>query len=68
MQGAEAYRAVAQRGIEVSRENGVEIIELTDEERARWAEAMQPATDAWLESAVGQGLSGTDVRALMTGE
>lgn len=68
MQGAEAYRAVAQRGIEVSRENGVEIIELTDEERARWAEAMVPATDAWLENAVGQGLSGTEVRALMTGE
>ncbi len=68
LEGAKAYRNVSQRGIEVSRENGVEIISLTEEEIARWLEAMQPVTDAWIESSVSQGLIGADVSKLMKGE
>ena len=67
MRGGEAYRAMAQRGIDIARENGVEIIELSDEERARWDAAIQPAMDEWLASDVGQGLTGAEVTAIMKG-
>ena len=68
MRGAEAYERAGQRGIEVSKESGVEEIRLSDEERARWEEAMRPALDAWLASEVGQGMTGQDVWTLMRGE
>jgi TRAP-type C4-dicarboxylate transport system substrate-binding protein len=61
-------KAIAQRGIEVARENGVEIIELSDDERARWDAAIQPAMDEWLASDVGQGQTGADIMKLMKGE
>ncbi|WP_282027029.1 TRAP transporter substrate-binding protein [Limimaricola cinnabarinus] len=68
MRGGEAYRDMGQRGIDVARENGVEIIELSDEERARWDAAIQPAMDDWLASGLGQGLTGADLARLFKGE
>lgn len=68
LSGAEKYAGLAEHGVNVARENGVEIIELSDDEKARWAEAAQPALDAWLASDVGQGLTGAEVSALMTGQ
>jgi len=68
LQGAARYEAVGQRGLAVSEENGVERIDLSDEERARWEAAMQPAVEAWLASEVSQGMTGADIKALMRGE
>lgn len=68
LSGAQMYASLAERGVEVARENGVEIITLSDEEKVRWNEAAQPAVDAWLASEVGQGLTGSEVSALMTGQ
>lgn len=67
MSGAERYRGMAERGIEVARENGVEIIELPQEEQARWDAAVQPALEEWLASEVGQGLTGQEIWDLMRG-
>ena len=66
--GGRVYRAAAGRGIDTARENGVEVIELTDAEIARFNEAMQPAMDAFLASEIREGLSGADVVAAMKGE
>ncbi len=68
MQGAETYNKIGARGIEVSKENGVEVYELPDDERARWEAAIQPALDAWLASEVGQGMTGQQVMDLMQGK
>ncbi|PSL20044.1 TRAP transporter substrate-binding protein [Shimia abyssi] len=67
MQGAKAYDAIAQKALDVSAKNGVDIINLSDEEAARWDAAIQPAMDAWMASEVGQGLTGADVTKLMQG-
>jgi TRAP-type C4-dicarboxylate transport system substrate-binding protein len=67
MEGAKMYRAIGQKGIDVSAAAGVEIIELDAEERARWDAAIQPAMDEWLASEVGQGLTGAQVMSLMQG-
>jgi TRAP-type C4-dicarboxylate transport system substrate-binding protein len=68
MQGGQAYRDLADRGIEIARDSGVEIIELSDEERARWDATIQPAMDEWLASDLGQGLTGADLARLFKGE
>jgi TRAP-type transport system periplasmic protein len=68
MSGAKMYNAAAIKGIDVSRGNGVEIIELSDDTSAAWLEAMSSATDAWMDSDISQGLSGSDVAKLMKGE
>jgi TRAP-type C4-dicarboxylate transport system substrate-binding protein len=44
------------RAQEVFEENGVEMIVLSDDERARWAEAVQPVVDAAVEEAEGRGV------------
>ena len=67
LQGAKTYQAIGQRGIDVAAQNGVEVIELSDEERARWDAAIQPAMEQWLGQEVGQGLSGAEVMSLMQG-
>ncbi|MEM1077275.1 MAG: TRAP transporter substrate-binding protein [Pseudomonadota bacterium] len=67
LEGGKMYKAIAQRGIDVARENGVEIIELSDAERARWDATIQPAMDAWLASDVGQGKTGAEITAIMKG-
>ncbi len=68
MEGAKKYDAIAERALEVSAQNGVEIITLSPEESARWDETIQPAMETWLASEVGQGLTGADVTKLMKGE
>ncbi|WP_299304561.1 TRAP transporter substrate-binding protein [uncultured Litoreibacter sp.] len=67
MEGAKMYDAIAQKALDVSAKNGVEIINLSDDEAARWDAAIQPAMDAWMASEVGQGLTGADVTKLMQG-
>lgn len=67
LSGGEVYRDDALRGIEVARDNGVEIIELSDEEIARFNEAMQPAMDAFLASTISGDLTGADVIDVMQG-
>lgn len=66
--GGRVYRQAAGRGIQIARDNGVEVIELTDAEIARFNEAMQPAMDAFLSSEVSDGLTGAEVIAAMNGE
>ncbi|SIO11195.1 TRAP transporter substrate-binding protein [Vannielia litorea] len=68
MKGGQIYRDMAERGIEVARENGVEIIELSAEERARWDAAIQPALDEWMATDLGQGMTGADLARLFKGE
>lgn len=67
LEGAKRYDGIAKKALEVSAENGVEIINLDAEEAARWDAAIQPAMDAWLASDVGQGLTGAEITALMKG-
>ncbi len=68
LSGANTYDGIAKKALDVSAKNGVEIINLTDEESARWDEVIQPAMDAWMASEVGQGLTGSDVTKLMKGQ
>ena len=51
-----------------ARDNGVEIIQLSDGEVERFEKAMQPAMDAFLTSAIAGELTGADVVAAMRGE
>lgn len=68
MQGAEKYDGIAKKALDVSAKKGVEIINLSAEESARWDAAIQPALNAWLASDVGQGLTGAEVMDLMQGD
>ncbi|MFK7875654.1 MAG: TRAP transporter substrate-binding protein [Paracoccaceae bacterium] len=67
MSGAKTYDAIAQKALDVSAQNGVEIINLTAEEAAIWDAKIEPAMQAWLASEVGQGLTGAEVTKLMQG-
>lgn len=68
LNGGQVYLEDALRGIEVARDNGVEIIELSDEEVARFNAAMQPAMDAFLASTISGDLTGADVVGVMQGD
>jgi len=67
MSGARAYLAAGERGLKVAAEAGVEIIELTDDERARWDATIAPVLDAHFASEIGQGLTGQEVLDLFQG-
>lgn len=67
MEGAKTYHAVGQRGVSASAEAGVEVIELSAEERARWDAAIEPVMAKWRESEVGQGLTGQEIFDLFQG-
>lgn len=67
LNGGQVYLEDALRGIEVARDNGVEIIELSDEEVARFNEAMQPAMEAFLASTISGDLTGADIVEIMQG-
>lgn len=67
LNGGQVYLEDALRGIEVARDNGVEIIELSDEEVARFNEAMQPAMEAFLASTISGDLTGADIVDIMQG-
>lgn len=66
--GGRVYRSVADRGINVARENGVEVIELPASEIARFDAAMAPAHAAFLAEEISDGLTGADIIAAMNGE
>ena len=51
--GGAAYERAGARGIRMSREAGVEIIELPDEEKRRFEEAIAPAYEAALSRSAG---------------
>ncbi|ABD56707.1 TRAP transporter substrate-binding protein [Jannaschia sp. CCS1] len=59
--GGDFYDRAAARGLEIAREAGVEIIDLTPEERARWDEAMAPL----IEELRAQDMGGTTAGAIM---
>ncbi|MEM1237405.1 MAG: TRAP transporter substrate-binding protein [Pseudomonadota bacterium] len=59
--GGAAYQAAAGGGIELARETGVEVIELSAEEQARWKETIAPALAATMDEKVGD----LTVRAVM---
>jgi len=42
-------------------EGGGEVTELSDEERARWANALPNVANSWVEDADGRGLPGSEV-------
>lgn len=65
--GGMTYDRAAQGGLALAKESGLEIIELSDEERARWTEAVAPTLAEVLAQPAGA-LSAADVRALMTGQ
>ncbi|MEM7443828.1 MAG: TRAP transporter substrate-binding protein [Pseudomonadota bacterium] len=67
LSGGQAYLEDALRGIEVARDNGVEIIELSDDEVARFNEAMAPAMEAFMESTISGDLTGADIVNIMQG-
>ena len=66
--GGQVYRNAAGRGITTARENGVEVIALSDAEIERFNAAMQPAMDAFLSQELVDGLTGAQVIAAMNGE
>lgn len=66
--GGRVYRAAAQRGIDIARENGVEVLTFSQSEIERFNAAMQPAYDAFLAQEISDGLTGADVLAAMRGE
>lgn len=59
--GGAFYDRAAARGLEIAREAGVEIIDLTPEERARWDEMMAPL----MEELRAQEMGGTTAGAVM---
>ncbi|NRB05849.1 MAG: TRAP transporter substrate-binding protein [Rhodobacteraceae bacterium] len=67
LEGAKMYRAIGQKGLDVSAQNGVEIIELDASEQARWNAAIEGAMNNWLGAEVGQGMTGQQVMSLMQG-
>lgn len=68
LSGGQVYRGAAERGITTARENGVEVITLSDSEIGRFNTAMQAAMDAFLAQELADGLTGADVLAAMRGE
>lgn len=68
MMGGVAYKASAERGLKIAADNGLKIIQLSDDEIARWEKAMQPAMEAFLKSKITDNLTGADVVKAMRGE
>ena len=68
MQGAEVYLAQGMKGLEVAKKQGLEIIELSAEERARWDAAIKPVLDDWKAREIGQGLTGQQIYDLFQGK
>ena len=66
--GGRVYDAAAEKGLQIARDKGVEVIQLSDGEIERFEKAMQPAMDAFLASAIAGDLTGADVVAAMRGE
>ncbi|HHS89589.1 MAG TPA: hypothetical protein ENJ26_04395 [Rhodobacteraceae bacterium] len=67
MAGAQGNVRAGQRGLRLAAENGVEIIDLPDEEKARWNAIIAPVLDAELAKAAGDHTVGA-VYSVMRGE
>jgi TRAP-type transport system periplasmic protein len=67
MAGGEGFQRAADSGLALAADSGVEIIEIPDEERARWMAAIAPATEAAYAEQVGDMTVG-DIVAIMRGE
>lgn len=67
MLGAQGYADEGEAALAAAPGLGIEMINLSDEESARWLEVMQPAVDEWLASEVGQGMTGAEIRDMMQG-
>lgn len=65
LEAAKAYEQASIKSLNAAAEYGVEIIELSPEERQLWENTMQPAMNAWFETDLGYGLSGAQVHKLM---
>ena len=68
MQGAEVYLEQGKKGLAVAREKGLEIIELSADERARWDATIKPVLDDWKAREIGQGLTGQQIYDLFQGK
>lgn len=67
LSGGTVYKADAERGLKIAADNGVEIIQLSDSEIARFDAAMKPAMDKFLASKISGDLTGADIIAVMQG-
>lgn len=63
--GGRSYDKVGLGGLKFASENGVEIIALSDSERARWQAAMQPEVDKFLDAKID--MSSSSSKAGITG-
>ncbi len=59
--GGRGYDKAGIGGIEFAKQNGVEIIALSDDERARWQSAMQPEVDKFLDSKIDMSSSSSKI-------
>lgn len=67
MSGAEGFEASTQRGLKIAREAGLEFIELSDEEKARWQAIVDARLEEVLQQPMGDGTV-ADVYNVMKGE
>ncbi|NOZ32476.1 MAG: TRAP transporter substrate-binding protein [Alphaproteobacteria bacterium] len=63
--GGQMYGRIAQRGIDVAVENGVELIELSAEERQRFLDAIAGEMAAFKAKELAPGVTGADMMAMM---
>lgn len=57
----QALDRASQLGIDKAKEVGITLIELPDDELARWKEAVQPVIDKWIKDMEAKGLPGKEV-------
>lgn len=57
----DAWDASDQEGYDMIKEEGVELIELSEEEGKKWAEAVQPLLSAWVEKITKAGFPGDEI-------
>ena len=67
MSGGTVYKASAERGLKIAADNGVEIIQLSKSEIARFNAAMKPAMDKFVASKISGDLTGGEIIAVMQG-
>lgn len=67
MAAGEAYQRAGERGLKVAADNGMELIELSEEEQARFNDAIAASMEASMSEAAGDSTVG-EVMAIMKGE
>jgi TRAP-type C4-dicarboxylate transport system substrate-binding protein len=61
IKSGQVYDADAEAGMEMAIEEGVEIVELSDDELAEWEVALEPMVQGWIDDMESQGLPGQEV-------